>query len=60
VRGTDYKDYLALTDLAPETVDHVAACAGLTPITAVGLASRLAVTVEDERGEPVTPGKSDR
>ena len=37
-----YEDCLALADLAPETVDRVAARAGLTPIAAVGLASRLA------------------
>ena len=41
-----YEDCLALADLAPETVDHVAARAGLTPIAAVGLADRLAATAE--------------
>jgi hypothetical protein len=45
-----YEDCLALADLAPETVDQVAARAGLTPIAAVGLASRLAATAEGERG----------
>ena len=45
-----YEDCLALADLAPETVDHVAARAGLTPIAAVGLASRLAVSAEGGRG----------
>ena len=45
-----YEDCLALADLAPETVDHVAARAGLTPIAAVGLASRLAMRAEGGRG----------
>ena len=45
-----YEDCLALADLTPETVDHVAARAGLTPIAAVGLASRLAATAEGGRG----------
>ena len=45
-----YEDCLTLADLAPETVDHVAARAGLTPIAAVGLASRLAVSAEGGRG----------
>ena len=45
-----YEDCLALADLTPETVDQVAARAGLTPIAAVGLANRLAATVEGGRG----------
>ena len=54
-----YEDCLALADLAPETVDHVAARAGLTPIAAVGLASRLAATAEGGRdgGRTVTAAR---
>ena len=44
-----YEDCLALADLAPESVDHVAARAGLTPIAAVGLASHLAMSAEGGR-----------
>jgi len=54
-----YEDCLALADLAPETVDHVAARAGLTPIAAVGLASHLAATAEGGRdgGRTVTAAR---
>ncbi len=45
-----YEDCLALADLAPEAVDRVAAREGLTPIAALGLASRLAATAEGGRG----------
>ena len=45
-----YEDCLALADLTPEAVDRVAARAGLTPIAALGLASRLAATARGERG----------
>jgi hypothetical protein len=44
-----YEDCLALADLTPEVVDHVAAREGLTAIAALGLASRLAVTAEGGR-----------
>jgi hypothetical protein len=37
-----YEDCLALADLTPETVERVAACEGLTPIAAIGLASSMA------------------
>jgi hypothetical protein len=54
-----YEDCLALADLAPETVDHVAARAGLTAIAAVGLASRLAATAEGGRdgGRTITAAR---
>ena len=45
-----YEDCLALADLTPEAVDHVAAREGLTAIAAVGLASHLAVTVKGGPG----------
>jgi hypothetical protein len=45
-----YEDCLALADLAPETVERVAAREGLTAIAAVGLASSLAAAVEGEWG----------
>jgi hypothetical protein len=44
-----YEDCLALADLTPEAVDRVAARAGLTPIAALGLASRLAATAKGGR-----------
>jgi hypothetical protein len=44
-----YEDCLALADLTPETVECVAACEGLTPIAAMGLASSLAVATKGEQ-----------
>ena len=61
-----YEDCLALADLTPEAVDHVAAREGLTAIAALGLANRLAAAAEGGRGgvrwiaEAAVPGVVDR
>ena len=44
-----YEDCLALAGLTPEQVDRVAARERVPAIVALGLASHLARTVEDER-----------